>query len=403
MLNKNQQPNAHYERGVVLEKAGHIAEAVEEYRQALQENPRLRAAHVALAKFYERNELLAKAADAWAAVVAIQADFVSLSQLATTQIELKRYAEARETLLELLRQIPDDPFVVYELAYIEYAEGQYQTALAHLIELRPMYNDEWQLHHLIGNCQIKLGLYDAAQASFGRAILLTSDDEHLEELQSSVAMIERLREFSVPRGRKDWAYTEHGIVYLGTMGDDGLDLAEITTFAWTYPALATTLRRAVLLAEANVWRCSAVLAINRDAEPLARVLAGILKQPLRQPRDLHPADVVLVVVGILSENALVPTIHEYVPCSVVTFALALRNQPNPGDTLPDIVGLQVRQTTPLPWADDLNRAVERNASAAVLDAATNHLEAALRDLPPEANAAAQVAYYAALHRRIELP
>jgi tetratricopeptide (TPR) repeat protein len=406
MADKTQQAYAHYQRGVVLEQAGRISEAVEEYRQALQENPRLRDAHIALAKYYRRNALLAKAAEAWAAVVAIQPDYEALSSLASTQIELKRFAEARATLQQLLRLLPDDAFVIYELAFIDYAEERFAEALAQLIELRPIYNDEWQLHHLIGNCQVKLGLYDAAQASFGRAMLLASSDEHIEELQSSVTMIERLREFTAISGHKDWAYAEHGMVYLGSADDDGLLAAPLESKAWTYPEIATTLRRAVRLAQGGVWRCSAVLPVNRSAEPLARALAQALNQPVRQPRQLTPNDIALAVVSAVSDGATLPTIHEYVPCAVVTFALVLSHQPSPGDTLPDIVGLQAG-TPILPWEHAMAKAIQAGAAPAeleaILQAATRQIELAWAALPAEATAAAQVEYYTVHHRRLDIP
>lgn len=406
MADKTQQANAHYQRGVVLEQAGRIAEAVEEYRQALQENPRLRDAHIALAKYYRRNALLAKAAEAWAAVVAIQPDYEALSSLASTQIELKRFAEARATLQQLLRLLPDDAFVIYELAFIDYAEGRFSEALAQLIELRPIYNDEWQLHHLIGNCQVRLGMYDAAQASFGRAMLLATNDEHIEELQSSVTMIERLREFASLNGRKDWAYAEHGMIYLGSADDDGLQAAEAASKTWTYPEIATTLRRAIRLAQAGVWRCSAVLAVNRSAEPLARALARALGKPLRQPRQLASNDIALAVISAISDGATLPTIHEYVPCAVVTFALILSHQPAPGDTLPDIVGIQAGTPT-LPWEHAMAQAIQAGAAPAeleaILQAAATQIDIALEALPAEATAAAQVEYYTVHHRRLEVP
>lgn len=406
MADKTQQAELHYRRGMVLEQAGRIAEAVEQYRQALQDNPRLRAAHIALANYYARNGLLARAADELVDVVALGADYESLSQLASAQIELKRYQEARATLQACLRLVPDDPFTAYELAYIEYAEGNYQAARDQLVELRPIYNDEWQLHHLLGNCQIKLGQYDVALASFGRAMMLTDHDDHLEELQASVAMIERLREFTTLEQRKDRAYTEHGVICLGTAGDDGIHISDPPESAWTYPAIAVTLRRALDLAAAGVWRCSAVLPLNRAAEPMARVLAHDLGRPLCQLDAVQPDDIVLVVAGIVAESALLLAIHERVPCPVVMFALTLRTEPGPGDTLPDLIGLFATQAS-LPWEAELSQLRQTGAPLpainALLDGATAQIGQAFASLETEPTAAAQVEYYRTQHRLLDLP
>ncbi|MBA3468227.1 MAG: tetratricopeptide repeat protein [Herpetosiphonaceae bacterium] len=406
MGDKTQQADWHYQRGVVLEQSGRIAEAVEEYRQALLENPRLRTAHLAIARYYTRNGLVAKAADEWAAAIAIAPDYEALARLATAQIELKRYQEARTTLQLSLRLVPDDPFIQYELAYIEYAEGNHRTALDQLIELRPIYNDEWQLHHLMGNCQIKLGLYDAAQASFGRAMMLTENDDHLEELQASVAVIERLREFTTLASRKDRAYAEHGVMYLGSEGDDGVQIDDRPAVVWSYSALATTLRRALNLAAADIWCCDTVMPINRAAEPLARLFAAQLDKPLREPAAVDPNEVVLLVAGFLSESALLTTVQEHIPATTLTFALSLHPDPRPGDTLPDIIGLFARQAT-LPWEAELSQLRQTGAAprtiSAMLDTATARLEIALATLGAEPNAAAQVDYYRLLHRRLDLP
>jgi tetratricopeptide (TPR) repeat protein len=406
MADKTQQADWHYRRGVVLEQAGRIAEAVEEYRQALQENPRLRTAHLAIARYYTRNGLVAKAADEWAAAIAIAPDYEALARLATAQIELKRYQEARTTLQTSLRLVPDDPFIQYEIAYIEYAEGNFRVALDQLIELRPIYNAEWQLHHLMGNCQIKLGLYDAAQASFGRAMMLTENDEHQEELQASISVIERLREFTALTSEKDHAYTEHGVMYLGSEADDGVQIGDQFAFTWTYSAIATTIRRALNLAAADVWRCTAIVPINRTAEPLARVFATHLEKPLREPATVEPDELVLVVVGFLSESALLTTIQEYIPATMLTFALSLHPQPRPGDTLPDMIGLFAHEAA-LPWESELSQLRQLGASpttiSAMLDSATVRLEISLASLAAEPNAAAQVDYYRLQHRHLDLP
>ena len=396
-MDKTQQANEHYQRGIVLEQAGRIAEAVEEYRKAVAQNPQLRAAHVALAHYYRRHGLVAKSIDAWRDAVTIQPDYEALTQLATAQIELKRYGDARATLRQCLMLEPLDSFVLYELAFISYEEGDFRGALDQLLELRPVYNDEWQLHELLGQCQVKLGFYDAALASFGRAMLLTNDDEQLVELQHNVAMIERHQEFDMLVSLKDRWYAEHGMVVVGSSGDDGIVINEQTSMMWDYADLARTVQRLIQLKLATIHRCTSVLAFNRIVEPIAQVMAHLLNIPIVQSDQLKHGDHALLVLPMLDEEATITTIDDDLPCeSVVMFALAMRFRPEIGDLVPQIVGVPARHAV-LPWEAELSKLRQqpnsRPAIQALLDYASATLMRAIADLLAETNAQEQIAYY----------
>ena len=98
MLDEYQREEAiiHFQRGIQLERAHRVSEAVEEYRRAIARDPHLREAHDALGSYYQRNGLLAKAADEFRAVVALDGDFLSHFNLGCVLIALGRYDEAEE-------------------------------------------------------------------------------------------------------------------------------------------------------------------------------------------------------------------------------------------------------------------------------------------------------------------
>ncbi len=390
MADKFRQAELHYRRGLSLEHAGRITEAVEEYRQALQENPQLRVAHVALAKYYLRNGLLTKAADAWHAVVAIEPDYESLTNYSTVLIELKHYHEARRILRLCVELFPLDTFVTYELAYIDFAEGLYQQALDQLIDVRPIYNDEWEFHELIGRCQIKLQLYDAALASFGRAILLVEDDEQIEQLQDLGSIARRYQEFGLISNEKDAWYATHGVICLGSTVDDGLTIKPHAEFAWSFEAIATSLQRAAVLAEAHIWRCDQVLALDTMSKPLAQALAQLLNRPyIQKPSD--PEKITLVVMAEFNQSAMLEAIAEQLDGLHCIFALSMLSAPDLLDDIPDLIGLPIQKPT-LPW----------NSQATAVAAATKTLLAALAHTTPEPNREQQLDYYREQHRLIRL-
>src|SRR5690349_1192536 len=128
MLDKLHIADIHYQRGVVLEQSGRLNEAVEEYRQALSNNPRLRAAHLAMAGYYQRHGLTARAIEALDEAVSIEPDYEALQRLASLQLELRRFEEARAAVQLSARLSGDKALIAYQLALIEYHEERYPQA-----------------------------------------------------------------------------------------------------------------------------------------------------------------------------------------------------------------------------------------------------------------------------------
>src|ERR1044071_3935226 len=98
MLDETQREEAliHFQRGLILERANRVGEAVEEYRRAIAHDPHLREAHDALGFYYQRRGLLAKAAEEFRVVARLEGDFLSHFNLGYVLIELGRHDEALE-------------------------------------------------------------------------------------------------------------------------------------------------------------------------------------------------------------------------------------------------------------------------------------------------------------------
>src|SRR6476660_852604 len=74
MLDESQREEAliHFQRGLNLERAHRVGEAVEEYRRAIARYPQMREAHDALGFYYQRHGLLAKAAEEFRVVASLE-------------------------------------------------------------------------------------------------------------------------------------------------------------------------------------------------------------------------------------------------------------------------------------------------------------------------------------------
>ncbi|HEY1012831.1 MAG TPA: tetratricopeptide repeat protein [Herpetosiphonaceae bacterium] len=352
MLDKLHIAEIHYQRGVVLEQAGRLNEAVDEYRQALSNNPRLRAAHLALAGYYQRHGLTARAIAALDEAVSIEPDYEALQRLASLQLELRRFEEARAAVQLSARLSGDKALIAYQLALIAYHEERYPQALALLAGWERDLDDLWRYHQLAGRCALRLGSYDEALACLGRAMLRTNDPAHLAQLLYEVRVAERAGEFCGVLTVRDQIYIAQGTVCLGASQEDDRTHQRPDQRAWTYEQLAATVRRAGELAGRGVWRSSVIVALTLDAEPLAGAFAQLLGQPCINLQDLRADDVPLLVAGALSDPALLNVSHERVAQPCFTYAQSVSWRPDAAHVWPDLVGMPAGAAE-LPWAADL--------------------------------------------------
>lgn len=400
MLGEPQRDEAllHFQRGLVLEQANRVDEAVEEYRRALAHNPHLAEAHDALGSYYQRHGLLAKAAEEFRIVANLEGGFLAHFNIGCVLIELGRYDEAIDALLTCLTVDADDPAVHYELGQAQYLRGDDYAALYHLQIARQRYPRDSEIHYLIGGCHLRLGAYDEADAAFQAALSNARHDTNRQRIRAYLRAVARHREIGAIQSARDRLYAEQGVACIGSAQDDGIHLQEFADFHFTHPDIAVSLRRLVHLAQAQGWHLTCVVPIDRLAEPLTDALAPLLGVPIRRPEALHPDDIALLVLAVGHEAELLKLAVERVPGLAVTFCLGL-NWLRHSATVPDVVGVVVRGMCSVPWEPELRRLRAHGAPADQVDLclkqAAQQVAEALQTTPHESVAGEQLAFFTA--------
>jgi Flp pilus assembly protein TadD len=393
----------HFYRGLALERANRMSEAVEEYHQAIANYPQLREAHAALGFYYQRAGLLAKAAEEFRTVVSLEGDFLAYFNLGYVLVDLGRTEEALDAFHHCLRLEPDDPATHYEIAYIYCTQHDFETALGYLQAPLETYPEDWEVHNLAGKCYLGLRDYDHALMSFTQGLMLTNMPQAQAALLDNIATVERHREFRTLRGDKDRMYASEGVVYLGSSQDNGLRINEATDYHFTYPDIGTTLQRLLALRRGSDWHFTALIAIDKLAQPLARAMAHLLDLPLRALDELTQDDTALVVISVAREAELLELALERTPCNTVTFCLGV-NWLRHSNTLPDLIGIVAQGACSVPWESELRRLRADGAPPeqveACIESAARQIAQAVSDTPPDNNLPRQVRYYTRNHRRL---
>ncbi len=397
MLDEYQREEAiiHFQRGVQLERAHRVSEAVEEYRRAIARDPHMREAHDALGSYYQRHGLLAKAADEFRAVVALDGDFLSHFNLGCVLIALGRYDDAETEFERCLEQRPGDAACTFEIGTIAFLKGHYAAALQHLQVPLRLFPDDWEVHSLAGNCYMRLGNYDSALEAFGQALHVATQPRAQAQVIEAIRAIDRHRELGQLRWAKDRFYAEHGVVYLGAAQDDGVRLDEFQDFHFTYPDIGATVRRFLEVQAAFDWSFSRVVALDRQSAPLAGALAELLGVQECHADAVQAGELPLFVQGVGREAELLKLAVERAPVPAVTFCLGL-NWLRHSAVLPDIIGVVARGACSVPWESELRRLRCDGAPPQQVSAcqgrATERILAATHELAPT-NSAEQARYY----------
>jgi tetratricopeptide (TPR) repeat protein len=393
----------HFERGLALERANRITEAVEEYRQAVADYPQLREAHAALGFYYQRAGMLAKAAEKFHTVVNLDGDFLAYFNLGYVLIELERYEESLHAFQECLRVNSKDPATHYQIGFIHFLRNEFQTALNHLYLPLESYPEDWEIHSLIGKCELGLHHYDEALAAFGQALMLTNSLQAQAELLENITTVERHREFRALTSSKDQMYAQEGVIYIGSAQDNGLVVTEVEDYHFTYPDIGTTIQRLLALQQGYRWDFTVLVTVDKMSQPLATALSHLLQRPLRQFDELQEDDTALLVMSVSREAELMLLAMERAPCSLVTFCLGL-NWLRHSRMLPDIIGIAARGACSVPWEAELRRLRADGAQTAQIDScieqATAGILQAVQQTPGDKNLPRQVRYYTRSHRRL---
>jgi len=404
MLEEYQRDEAllHFQRGLVLERSHRVEEAVAEYRRAIARNPHLREAHDALGFYYQRYGLMAKAAEEFRVVANLEDDFLSHFNLGYVLLEMERYDHALVAFTRCLELIPEDPATHYEVAYLRFLRGEYLDAMNHLRCALQVYREYWEIFKLMGRCLLQLGQYDEAQTALEDARTYAIRPSACSEVEALLASVARSREVGNQGTVKARLYAEHGVVYLGSAQDDGLLLHEAAEYHFTYPDIATTLRRFARLAHGCGWQFTCVTAIDRMAQPLVVAIAALLGLPECPARALAPDARPLMVLAIGRESELLDVARERAGSDSVSFCLGL-NWLRRSQVLPDISGVLVRGACSVPWEPELRRLCAVGAPAAQIERCLAQAAAqiaAADDIAEDVTLDAQVSYYAQDHRQL---
>jgi tetratricopeptide (TPR) repeat protein len=393
----------HLQRGMAFERSNRIAEAVDSYRQAIANYPYLSEAHNALGFYYQRNGLLAKAADEFRTVASLVGDFLAYFNLGYIQVELERYDDALDTFHRCLSLDPNDSATHFEIGLIHYARGNYSEALTHLQLPLSSYPSDWEIHNLTGKCYLGMRRYEEAMNSFGRALLLANSPQAQVELLDNINTVERYREFRSLTTVKDQLYAQEGVVYLGSAQDDGLHVSEVQDFHFTYPDIGTTLQRMIALIKSSRWSFTAIVCADTLTRPLASALAHLLEIPQRTVEQLGPDDRALLLIAVAREAELLLLTIQRLPCPATAFCLGL-NWLRHSKVLPDLIGITAHGACSVPWEVELRHLRAVGAPAAQVDEcvaqATQQMIQAIHETPIDSNLPRQIRYYTRNHRKV---
>lgn len=399
MLDKTERDEGlyHFERGVAFERVNRILEAVEEYQLAIARYPHLREAHAALGFYYQRNGLLAKAADEFRSVANLDSDFLAHFNLGHILVELGRYEEALDSFIRCLDFDPGDPATHYEIALIHFFRGQFDLALDYLFLPLRSYPDDWEVLSLIAKSHLGLKHYDEAKGWFEQSIEAARRSRVKVDLSHYLHIIKRCREFSHLTTIKDRLYAYEGAICLGSAQDDGITISEGVDYHLTYPDIAVTIRRFLAIRRALGWQFTAVVSADKSAVPLAESMGCLLDLPVRHANELTTDDRALLVMSVTRDPSLISLAKEYLPCRSVSLCLGFNQSGHQIEGVPEVVGVMVRGACSVPWEPELRRLYADGASRECLgectSAAVEQLIDAVRHTSIDMNITSQIAYY----------
>jgi len=386
---KTGQAYRHMERGQNLERQGRLDEAMLEFKHAIEADPSIPSAHVALGQHYRRKGLLTKAADELHTAALLSADYASYFELGRILSELERYQDAQEAFQQCLSIDPDEPSARYELASVLYAQGDFTQALQQLQALAPDFPTDLELQTAIAECYLALRDYGAAESILARALDEAPPEDDREDLYEAWLVARRHLEFDPQPDLsvKDMLYAEQGILCLGTRHDNGLDIPVYENHTFTYGDIAATCRRLVALQGGLRWPLRAVAAVDSSALPLTIALSQLLQLPTEPLEAAGKGGLTLVILAAVARPEIWQVTRERMSGPVRSFGLALTWQPDQGP-VPDVVGLLCRGRCLMPW--------QRSPKPSPEAAAASILRAYAAQSGDD-NVAAQIAYYKRHH------
>jgi len=135
VLALNRGAAAHLRRGVELESAGRLDEAIVEHERARSLNPRFEQVRLNLFTLYARAGLIGKAEEEYRAIQALNPNLAeSHYNYGVMKAERQEYSAAAEAFRRCLATNPHHPQAHYNLGRIDEIEQRYDAALDHYRE-----------------------------------------------------------------------------------------------------------------------------------------------------------------------------------------------------------------------------------------------------------------------------
>ncbi len=387
---KHGQAYQHLEKGQHLESVGRMDEAMVEFKRAVEADPSMASAHIALGHHYQRKGLLTKAVDEFRSASLLSGDGEAYFNLGRALSDLESYPEAAEAFNKCLELDAEDPSARYELSFVDCAQGRYQEGLVGFQALAKQFPDDWELELAQANCFIGLHDFAAAEKHLRQALSQAPPSADVSGVREALSVSLRHLEFPVGHtlNLKDHFYAEYGMVMLGTAQDDGLNVSLYHSRTFAYRDVGVTLYRLLAVMREYDWHLTALVSVDTDAQPIAFALSQLLNVPVMCVDELHEDDFALAVMAHCSQPEMCEVVLEHLPGHHLSFALSLQTEPEPV-VLTDLVGVGCSGTCKLPW-QRVRRRPPEVAATCILRALTAVAE--------EDNLAQQTEYYSVQHR-----
>jgi Tfp pilus assembly protein PilF len=358
------------QRGLLLERVNRVDEAVKQYRRALSFNPNLREAQSVLGTYYERQGLLAKAAEAFSVLANLEPTPQSYLHLGRIFSASGQYDSAMDALQRALSLAPDSFDIVFALATLLFRHEQYQQACEYLLQALALQPCCWETRYLLMISLVRLGKHQDAADLLQSAPSTRLDSSGPEPMHRCVSMLERLKQCGESWCEQTRLYVEQGIFSLTDR--------VLPQRYFTYPDVALLLRSFLSLYERYAWPFNCLVALERTATPIADILSEQMALPVRRFEQLSEHDCPLLIIGVGREPELLDVVVEQIPCKAVVFCFAL-NWLSQRVLYPDICGASVQGVCKLPWENELRRLRLPHSSPKQAEACMTHITALLRN------------------------
>lgn len=275
-----------------------------------------------------------------------------LCEIAQVYLSMKRHDLAEEKLLKALRLDPNFILAIQGLAHIYLQIGRLSESIEQQKILLQQHPADQQLIPKLADTYRVLGEYQNARHLLQHALTLPSTSGWFANQQD---FEDQLRDLSFPDGAefgvKERLYARYGAMCLGSVGDNGLELAFSSKPGPSVLALQVTLRRFLSIVHRFSWNITAVAACEKNSLSLAMLLAALLNVPLKTPAKVTRTDRVLVVQIYVRETKQIRKLLRKLSRrtqTCITFAF-LAQIAEDEDYLPDIVGILAPPDAKISW------------------------------------------------------